>query len=223
MFKLKAGGNTNDQTEQTPDRSLSIHSNTQSNSNIGNPPRMHPSGMPLNIPDNDENDFLRNFIEIPLDQIDQLQKNDFVRYKNKTDGDIKKGGYVVDIYTRVLKNGEEKTYIKLSFNKTFINNNRFGTFPVSLDNIEKLYKRIENQIEFNQVSNSISGISENFGNDINNIFELLRNKDLEINSLKLDIEELKKDNKKTEDRLRKMLSYIKEVGDRTSNVNSQKK
>lgn len=171
-------------------------------------------GMPINIPDNVENDFLKNFIEISKDQLDQLQKNDFIRYKLKSDGELKKGGYIVDIISRTLKSGVEKVYIKISFNKSFINNGRVGTYQVSVDNIDKLYKKIENQMEYTMISNSINGLSDNIGSDISNLYEMGKNKELEIIALKSEIEELKKESKKTEDRLKKIVGYIKEISDR---------
>ena len=214
MFNLK--DNNKAPTKDIKSNNITNQNNTTNNQNNKLSTSLSLHKNKREIPDNDDNEFLKNFIEIQKDNLDQLQKNDFIRYRNKTDGELKKGGYVVDIYNKVLKSGEEKIYIKLSFNKTFINAGRVGTFPISLDNLDKIYKRIENKIEYGIVSDSINGISENFGSDINNIYETLRNNNLEISSLRDEVEELKKENIKTEVRLKKIVGYIKEISDKIS-------
>lgn len=167
----------------------------------------------INTEDVDSSE-LKNFIEISLSDIDKLQKGDFIRYRLKSDGILKKGGYLFNIFSKTLKNGTEKTYIQLSFNKTFLENNSMGIYKVSLDNIDKIYKKIDNNIEYNIIKNSIDGISDNFNSDINNLYDATKNKEDEILLLKQEIELLKKENKKTEERFKKIVSYVKEISER---------
>lgn len=157
---------------------------------------------------------LKNFIELRKDQLNQLQKGDFVRYTNKTDDELKKGGYVVDVYSKVLKSGEEKTYIKLSFNQSQLQTGRMGVFIVLINNINKIYKKIENQVEYKSVSDGISNMEEHLVSDINGVYELFKKKEIEIKLMKTDIDNLKKENKKTEDRMKQIVKFITELRER---------
>ena len=68
------------------------------------------------------------------------------------------------------------------------------------------------------MSNGINGITNNFGSDIENLYELNREKDMQINELKLSVEELKKEKNKTDDRIKKIINYIKEISERLNKI-----
>jgi len=154
---------------------------------------------------------LDDFIEVDIDSIEDLEVNDFIRYMNKSDKILKKGGYLVRIYSRVLKDNTEKVYLLLSFNRVISTKFNSGTFSIALNNIEKLYKKIANVIEHGVITNSIDGISSNVDSNVQNIYDELALKNKEITILKNDVENLKRDSFKTDERIKKIVGYIKEI------------
>lgn len=165
-------------------------------------------------------DELKDFIEIQKDEIQKIQKNDFIRYVSKKDNELKKGGYVLDIYSKVSKKGEEKIYIKLSFNKTIMKNSAIGVYNILLDNISNIYKKIHSPVEYNIIKNSINGVSSHMNDDIRNLYDTISSKDTELELLKKDIKYLKDENKKNEERIRKIVGYIKDISNKLNSTNN---
>lgn len=209
MFKLKQS-EYNEDIESVSDLSINDLSD-----------RM-PSVIPnkyIQLENNDE-EALKGFVEVSKSDLDQLQIGDFIRY-TKLDGKLMKGGYINDIFNKTNTQGEENTYIKISYNKSKINN-VFSGYTVKLNTIIKLYKKLENNIEFNMINNNLNGINENINSDINIIYDLVRNRDTEIELLKQKVTMLENINKKNKKHFIQLIEQINFMNNKINQLLAKK-
>jgi vacuolar-type H+-ATPase subunit I/STV1 len=119
------------------------------------------------------NDFLKNSINIPKEQWQQLPINSFISYF-KNDGKFVKGGYIKLIFN---KNNSD--------NIDNDDNKYYKEFTINLSNIKEIYKKIDNSalIEYQIIKNNITKLLNSNNSKIDEIINKLNTFEKKINKL----------------------------------------
>jgi hypothetical protein len=135
------------------------------------------------------NDFLKNSINIPKEQWQQLPINSFISYF-KNDGKFVKGGYIKLIFNKNnsdnIDNDDNIHYLIYGTKIDKYNNDKYyKEFTINLSNIKEIYKKIDNSalIEYQIIKNNITKLLNSNNSKIDEIINKLNTFEKKINKL----------------------------------------